>query len=63
MAVPLEIGILDLRLEFLAHALIFLGALKTTRAVSALTLKALLHRPNDLLVGVQSNLHMPFLSD
>ena len=63
MAVALEIGVLDLRLEFLAHALVFLGALETAGAVTALALKALLHRPNDLLVGVQSNLHMPFLSD
>ena len=57
MAVAREIGVCDLLPEFLADALIFLGALQTAGAVAAGALQAVLHHLDDLLILVQPYSH------
>ena len=57
MAVALEVGILDLIAELLAHTLVFLCAGKPARAVAAGALEALLDAGDYLLVLVQPYLH------
>ena len=62
MAVALEIGILDLLAEFLAHALIFLGLSYAAGTVAFLLFQPFLDGADDLFVFVQSDLHAFFTS-
>ena len=57
MAVTLEIRIRDLLPEFLADALIFLGALKTAGAIATGALQALLDGGHHFLILIQTNSH------
>ena len=64
VAVSLEVGVGDLRLELLAHALVFLFYLASAGAVASRALKSFFNDLDDLLVGVKSYLHRrsPFVS-
>ena len=57
MAVALEIGILDLLAEFLAHALGILGNFSSARAVPALFLQTVLDHFDDGFILVETNFH------
>ena len=57
MAIAFEIGICDLLTEFLADALILLGALKSAGAIAAGTLQAFPNRGNHFLIFIQTHSH------
>ena len=57
MAVALEVGIGDLILELLAHALVLLRPCQPARAVAAGALQTLADSPDDLGIVVETNLH------
>ena len=57
MTVALEVGILDLIAELLAHTLVFLCAGKPARAVAAGALQALADSPDDLGIVVETDFH------
>ena len=58
MTIPLKIGILDLRLELGAYALIFFGAFETAGAITAGTFKPFLNHFYYFGITVKSNLHI-----
>lgn len=62
MAEPLEVRILDLVAELLAHALRILSALKSARAISTGALQAILNCLHDFFVWVKRDLHVLLLS-
>ena len=59
VTVALEIGIGYLAAEFKTGAFYVLAFSHTAGAVAAFGFKTLLHRPDDLLVLIQSDLHTP----
>ena len=58
MAVALEVGVLDLIAEFLAHALVFLRAGESARAVAACPLQALFNCFYCFFVGIKCYFHL-----
>ena len=58
MAVALKIGVSDLVLELLTHALGSLRALQTAGAVPAGTLQALADGADNLLIGIELDFHV-----
>ena len=62
MAEPLEVRILDLVAELLAHALRILSALKSARAISTCALQAILNCLHHFFVWVKRDLHFLLLS-
>ena len=57
MAVALEIGVCDLLPEFLANALIFLGALESAGAIAAGTLQSVLYGLDNFRIFIESDCH------
>ena len=57
MAIALEIGILDLISELLAHALVFGGLFSAAGAISTRALKSLLYKLYNFLIGILGYFH------